>query len=540
MTYWAREAPGFVRRTRIYVEFRPKLVRELHMLPQYGALVHEIEQDPLIARHLDQLVGSTHAARRLERTELTDGWVTRNVSASGGLGFDEEAFAGDYEAAEEMLYADRVRHVLLAPIVGLRLPESPIVLRPGLELTQFTDDEIAACLSAGYLATFPGADFVVGTHVSGVRLTYETPKLIHSGRDNDPAPLRSGLDEIPSAELVLDVLRVLRLLKPGRLSAPGAVRYGAGWLEFGGVNYHPLVPAPDPMPFLGDMSGFTLAAPEADDLVRLWSAFASSGARDRPSIALSLRRFGDSSGRRNLEDRLVDLMIAAEAVLLGKEESTGDLRYRVATRSALLLAGAGQDFRTVYRDMRSAYGLRNEIVHGSTRRPKGVDLQRVTDAVERHLRSVLRRLTDRAAAEPKGDLVDWDELLAATVERRMLGSPTCLTSSRSGQTAGVPSAWTRRGQCTCICGTGIGTAVGLAVTTTAFSTTFRTDGGSSKSSSGTSPSSTPTWSPSTNTSHRHPSTIRERVRRAVSARGRTPWMKCDRSLPARGPSPGRR
>lgn len=423
MTYWAREAPGFVRRTRIYVEFRPRLVQDLHALPEYEALGREVDQDRLVARHLDQLVGSTHAARRLERGELTDGWITRNVSASGGLGFDEQAFAGDYEAAEEMLYADRVRHVLLAPIVGLRIPESPIVLHPGLELTQFTDDEIAACLSAGYVATFPGADFLVGTHVTGVRLTYETPKLIHSGRDDDPAPLRSALEKIPSAELVLDVLRVLRLLKAGRLSAPGALRHGAGWLEFGGLNYHPLVPAPEPMTFLGEIFGFTLVSAEAKDLVRLWSGFVSSGVQDRPSIVLSLRRFGDSSDRRSVEDRLVDLMIAAEAILLGGRESIGDLRYRVATRSALLLAGRGQDFRTVYHDMHSGYGLRNNIVHGSARRPKAVDLQRVTDAVERHLRSVLQLLIDRATTQLRGDLVDWDELLAEAAERRILDLP---------------------------------------------------------------------------------------------------------------------
>ena len=88
---------------------------------------------------------------------------------------------------------------------------------------------------------------------------------------------------------------------------------------------------------------------------------------EHPSVALAIARFNSSYERRNLVDRLVDLVIALEALFGDRGDS---LSYKVAARCAYWLEGPGQGRWEIFDSVRKIYNQRSDAVHGT----KSLDL----------------------------------------------------------------------------------------------------------------------------------------------------------------------
>jgi len=74
-------------------------------------------------------------------------------------------------------------------------------------------------------------------------------------------------------------------------------------------------------------------------------------------------RFADSYRRDNRTDRAIDLIIALDSLL---SEGADSIRYKVALRTAMLLATKGKERKEIYDRIYDAYGHRSKIVHGDT------------------------------------------------------------------------------------------------------------------------------------------------------------------------------
>jgi hypothetical protein len=94
----------------------------------------------------------------------------------------------------------------------------------------------------------------------------------------------------------------------------------------------------------------------------------------------TLRRF-NSSYYGSLGNRLIDQMIAFESLYIG------DLTYKLALRTAFFL---GKKKMRIFKDMKDAYGLRGDIVHGSKRVNTG-KLTEIIPKSEEYLRQSLRK-----------------------------------------------------------------------------------------------------------------------------------------------------
>ena len=100
-----------------------------------------------------------------------------------------------------------------------------------------------------------------------------------------------------------------------------------------------------------------------DDLEQLktfWPIFKSQYMNNL-NFALVARRYYYSILRLNDEDRLIDLMIALEALLV--PETTGTKGDKIASRLASLISPK-REFNAVQNFASKAYWLRNKIVHG--------------------------------------------------------------------------------------------------------------------------------------------------------------------------------
>jgi len=82
-------------------------------------------------------------------------------------------------------------------------------------------------------------------------------------------------------------------------------------------------------------------------------------------LGIALARLNRSYEATPWFDKLVDLCVGLEAVLIGGTEQE-EISLKLRTRAAYLLATPRDPVGAIYRDVQSLYGLRSRIMHGST------------------------------------------------------------------------------------------------------------------------------------------------------------------------------
>jgi hypothetical protein len=157
----------------------------------------------------------------------------------------------------------------------------------------------------------------------------------------------------------------------------------------------------------------------ARSLVETWRQLRQPALlQQQRALALALRRLSYQAGRVRIEDELVDLLVASEALYLS-DAGFEELGFRLALRSALLSNPSSLDMtrRQVFDLMKSAYGVRSKIVHGELPKPKDVKVkgvqvpladfvQTIEQVVRSGVREALRRAVDPQSVWPP----DWDDL----------------------------------------------------------------------------------------------------------------------------------
>jgi hypothetical protein len=145
----------------------------------------------------------------------------------------------------------------------------------------------------------------------------------------------------------------------------------------------------------------------------------------RGSLGVALRRFNSANERLKDEDRLLDLIIAMEALLLRGDEQN-ELGFRFALRGTALISDK-KIRKEIFSNLKSAYDLRSRIVHGERehsinkllkrlREKNGLDmsLSTFTQSIE----NIARRLIVDYARLRR--TVDFDEGVIAELDDRVL------------------------------------------------------------------------------------------------------------------------
>jgi hypothetical protein len=131
-----------------------------------------------------------------------------------------------------------------------------------------------------------------------------------------------------------------------------------------GINYYE--------PFHG--AQYELSKDEAEDLVKFWEMFKEVDFKKYGFIDLAIRRFNLAHVRKELEDKLIDLMIAFEALYLLRTED--ELGFKLATRAAFILGKdkGKSEKEKIYNFLKKAYRIRSGIVHGNKHLEKNIKL----------------------------------------------------------------------------------------------------------------------------------------------------------------------
>ncbi len=196
---------------------------------------------------------------------------------------------------------------------------------------------------------------------------------------------------------------LLRLFQPGDISVRryGPVRNvknGREWVSWGGP---PAKPNARPLYATQPYHVHAQTLMELMDFVARYWAVISEACKP---FTVALTRFSSSYERRELVDRLIDLVIALEALFSGSDP--GNVTFKIAVRSACWLKPPGQERLTMFQAIKKSYNLRSNAVHARGReQPTAEDI----DELESTVRACLIRFLDYHILHgktPLGDKID--------------------------------------------------------------------------------------------------------------------------------------
>lgn len=325
----------------------------LQSLPAYADARRRLVSEKSVADQLDKPVGAFGFARQITVDHILLPLVGTAVSPQKHtFEFDADAFYGKWCKFWDALSSDHLTYVLIAPLAGF-YGRCPAAIAEGLQIDKLSDDEIRQCVSAGLFSPWPSMRVreISPEATVGMRWTMSIQKLIG-------AKALEAKDE-GTHRRIDDVLTLLRLFKGGSISSPGTVSSFHGWICEDMVYPRHRSSGRRPGPL------YQLTTDEHVQLQRLWQDLTGRQLKDDRLrfSSVALRRFNFAFDRYDPEDRLIDLLIGAEALFLRDKQ---ELALKLALRAAKFMKQSSGEYteREVFDIMASAYKARGAIVHG--------------------------------------------------------------------------------------------------------------------------------------------------------------------------------
>jgi hypothetical protein len=282
-------------------------------------------------------------------------FLERVIAESKGMSLDDKAFERVYRRAKVELNRPDFIQRRIVVLIGVPQFKSLIILQPGVRLRaidyQSSGYETSKLLGWRYQDKNRAPSFWIDSR-SCLLIQDRVVKKGNEGRD-----LLTTREEMrEQAQLVLKSLR---------LSVDSPVYPKETFASY--LSCFPLLPvAYDEMEEFRDISvevGRPISKSEARDLRTLFTFLSKSGAKESDTeqfFISALDRFNISFRFRDIQQSIVDLVVALEALFHVGEE----LRYRLASRVAALLGTNDHERNRFFRSTYAGYKLRNAIVHG--------------------------------------------------------------------------------------------------------------------------------------------------------------------------------
>lgn len=138
---------------------------------------------------------------------------------------------------------------------------------------------------------------------------------------------------------------------------------------------------------------YSLDFEEIPNLKKLVKEIQKTDFSKRKSLRLACKRFQRTYEEGNVEDQLIDLMIAFEALFLKGKKRAPQRGETIAVACSVLL-GENEDEREEIRNsLAKAYLIRNSIVHGAEHK-KEPDMHEFVAQIEEYLRGSIKKLLD--------------------------------------------------------------------------------------------------------------------------------------------------
>jgi hypothetical protein len=383
-----REVPGLCRvyerlesrpeHVTDWQKFLPELTRGDGFWPRLAVVAEKLRDDEQVEGHVG-FAREDNGARAVALWQnVLEPLIRRYGTRHPDWSFDAELSAQLLSEWRQTHRVDAVWHRAIAPLHNLTGPQDAVTIRPNLQIRPLTDDDRAAIWRS-----------FGGTHWSPIAPTVSDLELwTHAADLRWAVPVQNPRSYEEGQQAIADLVTALRLHHPGitgttvlwtRLDPPDAP-YGRSWTQ-------ETLFAPHGTGLYADPHRCTVSADDALALRQLTERVHS--ARSERVLALALRRFDRAYERHEVEDSLIDLWVAFEALLL--PDTYSELRYRAALRIARLVGETASAREEAFGQARHSYDIRSKVVHGSAEPPADLTeaLEQTRDLARRALKAWL-------------------------------------------------------------------------------------------------------------------------------------------------------
>ena len=355
---------------------------ELSQLSEWTQVVECLHRDEIINQHLKHQIRSPFEGVSVNESNLLYLIVAGSVDEKKPFHFNEDIFNSVYGNMERYFYSKTVTRKSICLLLGFDSEVEEINLKEGLRIRRVSEDEIVELWRRSSwfrgLAEFSGFGLLPLKYV--LELFTEALKL--SGDEEYIMELESDLE-------FDKVISALRLFKKGWVDYPFIIQKASPTLS-SETSYYMKGSKRTVHTNLPFRISYKLSKEETEDLSEFYRRIHNK----IDCSEIPLRRFNETYTRRSIEDKLVDYMISFESLYLTGEEKM-EMAYKLAHRVSLLLSTEKEKRKQIFQEMKKAYSLRSDIVHGRKVKKirianKEYSLSDFVQKIEEHLRLSIR------------------------------------------------------------------------------------------------------------------------------------------------------
>jgi hypothetical protein len=395
---------------------------ESMQLPEWKAAEETARAWTPLARHMGHLIGCKGrnymrgSLGMLTRPFIPEPTYDQTKNAIVLPVFDAQQFADLFECFASFVESDTLTYISKTVLVGLRIEAHhlPLRLSEVVSIQALSRHEVQTYGDMGLIqAPFMGPkDLYEWTGLPWLVAVWSDvmPKVFKKDAASTDFAAPSRAEDLQ--HVLQSVLGALAITRFGSVGLGGGTTRISGW-QFGGISLtRPKTSVPEFTP--NPARHMQLNDSDRNMLQQIFPAvFRRRSETD--ALGIAQRRLTHAMEDELDEDRLLDDMIAAEAIF-GDRESKTEIKFKFALRSAYILAPDDPQLRRrIFEDMKSAYDVRSDIVHGSKPKEnkhkiggKPVQVSAFVQAIEDYIRTALRMLvlSSDSAVPPR-----WDDMI---------------------------------------------------------------------------------------------------------------------------------
>jgi len=309
-----------------------------------------------------------------------------------GFDYDEVAFNSLYDELEEYIYTEGREIIAITPLLNFELEKTESIDLGDFIIRKITEDELKMLLGKGALGEchlfFPYGGFFETVWCIELKVRFPSK--------------RKQKNLTPHIERIITALR---LFKKGSVQYSAILKYPKIWRDSWDFTLHKREGVHGPL--------YKLTNDDVNDLKAFWSKFKSLNIQSYPFLDVAIRRFSFSYDRTSPEDKLINFIIAFEALFL--KRALGELGYRLALRCAYFLGKDEEERKKIFEIVRGAYDIRSKIVHGASKSSNEIlkilnklnlkTLEELSMQVEEYLRKSIKMFLDYLQSKSHDEII---------------------------------------------------------------------------------------------------------------------------------------
>lgn len=264
--------------------------------------------------------------------------IARFAKETDGFRFVQSKIDEIYQEIENFIFSVLIKFSCSARIFGFESDAVEINIDEFAKIKKYSEDECKEIWKR---------DFFLGSSMFIINPTdYRLEVAFNKKKEDLRRSAGEGQQELKKA------LLLLRLFKSSTLRIGVIETKPIQWVPFGGIESTGMRDLPG--------GNYKLSSSEVPELLKLWENIKNINFSHIPSLEIAIKRFHFAHERRDVEDRLIDLMIAYETLY---STDNKELRYKCSLRTAILIGEDVNERKNIFKIMQVAYDKRSKLIH---------------------------------------------------------------------------------------------------------------------------------------------------------------------------------